>query len=140
MATTQTNKELFLRVFDALNERDFDAFADTHADNVVLHDHDEEFHGVDAATEHEQTLYEAFPDLKYTPEDILADEELVAARWRVTGTHEGELEGIAPTGEDVEFPACGILRVEDEKIAEVWLIYDQLGLMQQLGVVEPPGE
>lgn len=140
MATTQTNKELFRRVCDALNERDFDAFADVHADDVVLHDHDEEFHGVEAAIEHEQTIYEAFPDMKYTPEDVLAEDNLVAARWTVTGTHEGELEGIGPTGKEVEFSACGIFRLEEEKIAEVWLTYDQLGMLQQLGVAETPGE
>ncbi|WP_096391422.1 ester cyclase [Halopenitus persicus] len=140
MATTRTNKELFRRVFDALNDRDFDAFADTHADDVVLHDHDEEFHGVEAVTEHEQALYEAFPDMKYTPKVILAEDDRVAARWTATGTHEGELEGIPPTGTEVEFPASGVLRVEDGKITEVWLTYDQLGMLQQLGVVESPGE
>lgn len=138
MATTQTNKELFRRVFDALNGRDFDAFADTHADDIVLHDHDEEFHGVEAAIEREETIYEAFPDMRYTPEDILAEDDLVAARWTVTGTHEGELDGIKPTGKEVEFPACGVLRVEDGNITEVWLTYDQLGMLQQLGVAEPP--
>lgn len=138
MATTQTNKELFQRVFDALNDRDFDAFADTHTDDVVLHDHDEVFHGVEEAIEHERTRYDAFPDMEYTPEDILAEENMIAGRWMVTGTHEGEIEGIKPTGETVEFPACGIMRVEEGEIAEVWLTYDRLGMLQQLGVVEPP--
>lgn len=62
MATTQTNKDLFRHVFDALDERDLEGVVDTHADNVVLHDHDEEFDGVEATNEHERTLYEAFPD------------------------------------------------------------------------------
>lgn len=136
--TARDNKELFRRVFDALNERDFDAFAETHSKDVVLHDHDEEFYGIEAAIEHERTIYDAFPDMEYTPEDILAEDDMVAGRWTVTGTHEGEFEGIAPTGEEVEIPACGILRVEEGEIAEVWLTYDRLGLLQQLGVVELP--
>jgi steroid delta-isomerase-like uncharacterized protein len=136
MATTsQTNKELTRHVFDALNERDEEAFTNTHTEDVVLHDHDEEFHGVEAAVEHEWTLYDAFPDMEYTLEDILAEDDMVACRWRVTGTHEGEFEGIDPTGEEVDIPASGIFRVEDGKITEAWLTYDRLGFMQQLGVV-----
>jgi steroid delta-isomerase-like uncharacterized protein len=138
MATTQTTKELFRRVCDALNERDFDAFADTHTDDVVLHGHDEAFHGVESAIEHEQTIYKAFPDMRYTPEAVLAEDDLVAAWWSVTGTDEGEFEGIEPTGEDVDFPAFGMFRIEGGEIAEVWLTYDQLGMLQQIGVAEPP--
>jgi len=138
MATTQTNKERFRRVCDALNERDFDAFADTHTDDVVLHDHDEAFHGVEAVIEHEQTIYEGFPDMRYTPEDVIAEDDLVAARWIVTGTNEGEFEGIELTGKEVEFSAFGMFRIEGGEIAEVWLTYDQLGMLQQLGVAEPP--
>lgn len=138
MATTQANKELFRRVFDALNERDFDAFAATHHEDVVLHDHDEEFHGIESAIEHEQRLYEAFPDMEYAMEDILAEDALVASRWRVTGTHSGKFQGIEPTGEEIEIPACGICKVKDGKVTAVWLTYDRLGMLQQLGVVEQP--
>lgn len=139
-STTQTNKELVRRVFETLNGREQDAFADTHASDVVLHDHDEEFRGVEAAIEHEWTIYDAFPDMEYRLEDILAEGDLVACRWTVAGTHEGEFQGIPPTGEAVEIPASGLMRVEDGEIAEVWLNYDRLGMLQQLGVVEPPGE
>jgi steroid delta-isomerase-like uncharacterized protein len=140
MATAQTNEELFERVVTALNERDFDAFADTHATDVVLHDHDEEFHGIEATIEHEQALYEAFPDMEYAPEAVVADDNTVASRWTVTGTHEGEIQGIDPTGETVEFQASGVLRVEGREIAEVWLTYDRLGMLRQLGAVELPDE
>lgn len=140
MDAPQTNKDLFRQVVDALNERDFDAFAATHATDVVLHDHDEAIHGIEAAIEHEQTLYEAFPDMEYIPDAILADDDKVAARWTVTGTHDGKFQGIPPTGEEIDIQACGILRVENGTIEEVWLTYDRLGLMQQLGVIEPPGD
>lgn len=136
--TTETNKELVRRVVEALNERDEEAFVETHTRDVVLHDHDEELHGVDAAVEHEWTIYDAFPDMEYTIEELLAEDETVAGRWRVTGTHENEFEGIAPTGEEIDIPASGVFRVEDGKIAEVWLTYDRFGMMQQLGLLEPP--
>lgn len=136
--TTRNNKELVRRVFEALNGRDMDAFAETHATDAVLHDHDEEFHGVEASIEHERTIYEAFPDMEYRLEEILAEGDLVACRWTVAGTHEGEFEGVPPTGEAVEIPASGLMRVDDGQITEAWLTYDRLGLMQQLGVVDPP--
>jgi steroid delta-isomerase-like uncharacterized protein len=141
MATeTQDVKDLFREVVNTLNDRDFDGFAETHAEDVVLHDHDEEFHGVEAAVQHQQTLFESFPDMEYVIEDILAEDDMIASRWRVTGTHEREFEGIPPSGEELDVPASGISRVEAGKIAESWLNYDRLGMLQQLGVVEPPGE
>lgn len=135
---SETNKELVRRGFDALNERNREAFTETHSTDVVLHDHDEEFHGVEATLEHEWSIYEAFPDMQYTIEDMVAEDNTVASRWTVTGAHEGEFEGIPSTGEEVEIPASGIFRIEDGNIAEVWLTTDRLGLLQQLGVVEPP--
>jgi len=141
MATeTQNETDLLQGVVDALNDRDFDRFAELHAEDVVLHDHDEEFHGIEAAVEHEQALYEAFPDMEYTIEDTLAEDDMVAGRWRVAGTHEREFEGIPPTGEAIDIPATGTFEVENGKFTEVWLTYDRLGMLQQLGVVEPPGE
>lgn len=137
---TRINEELVRRGFDALNERDREAFVETHSKGVVLHDHDEEFHGVEAVTSHEWTIYDAFPDMRYTIEDTVAEDDTVASRWTVTGAHEGEFEGIAPTGKEIEISASGTFRVEDGNITEVWLTTDRLGLLQQLGAVEPPTE
>ena len=141
MATeTQDTTDVFRGVVESLNDRDFDRFVELHTEDVVLHDHDEEFHGVNAAVEHEQALYEAFPDMEYTIEDVLTENDRIAGQWRVTGTHEREFEGIPPSDKMIDIPASGIFRVEDGKIAEVWLTYDRLGMLQQLDVIEPPGE
>ncbi len=62
MSTTkQTNKELFRRSIESLNNRDQEAFADTHTEDVVLHDHEQDRHGIEAAIEEEWTLYDASP-------------------------------------------------------------------------------
>lgn len=140
MATTQANKDVVRRGIDALNERDQDTFAERQTEDIVLYDLDEEVHGVDAVIEHEWDRYDAFPDMEYTIEKLLAEDDVVAGRWSVTGTHEGELDGIPPTGETVEFPVSGLFRVAAEKVAEVRLTYDALGLLQQLGVTELPTE
>jgi steroid delta-isomerase-like uncharacterized protein len=77
----------------------------------------------------------AFPDLETSFEHLIAEGDKVVLRWKARGTHEGELLGIPPTGKQVTLKGVDILRIEDGKIAERWAEYDNLGLMQQLGVV-----
>ena len=85
---------------------------------------------------------EAFPNLNVTLEDEIAEGDKVVTRWTIRGTHQGELMGIAPTEEQIELKGITIYRIEaDKKIAEEWERYDNLGLMQQLGVApNGPGQ
>jgi steroid delta-isomerase-like uncharacterized protein len=77
----------------------------------------------------------AFPDLTTSLEHLIAEGDKVVLRWRARGTHEGELMGIPATGKQVTLSGIDILRIENGKIAERWAEYDNLGLLQQLGVV-----
>lgn len=81
----------------------------------------------------------AFPDAHFEIEDIVAEGDKVAAYWTVRGTHQGDLAGIPPTGKPITVTGMWIHRIAGGKIAEQWGIFDTLGLMQQLGVVPPPG-
>jgi steroid delta-isomerase-like uncharacterized protein len=82
------------------------------------------------------TLYRsAFPDLRFTVEDVIADGDRVVARYSARGTHKGELNGIAPTGKQVNVSGVSIVRFANGKIVEGWANWDALGLMQQLGTV-----
>ena len=56
-------------------------------------------------------------------------------RWTGTGTHVGEVNGIAPTGRPIRVDAISIHRIRDGKIAETWEVWDTLGFLQQVGVV-----
>jgi steroid delta-isomerase-like uncharacterized protein len=78
------------------------------------------------------------PDLATTVEDTIAEGDKVAARWTARGTHNGELMGIPPTGKKVAMTAISIHRIVDGKIAESWINFDALGMMQQLGVAPAP--
>lgn len=141
MATARrTNKDVVQRALDSLNDQDREAFIELHADDAVVHAFGEDHHGIDAIVAEEFGSFDAFSDLTYTLDDILAEDEMVAARWTAAGTHDGEFDGIEPTGEEVEFPVMGTFRVEDGRVGEVWLVADQLGLLEQLGVIEPPSE
>lgn len=78
---------------------------------------------------------QAFPDLKPTIHDIIAEGDRVAARIGLEGTHKGEFMGVAPTGRRLSTELFEIVRMEDGKIAERWVIRDRLGELQQLGVL-----
>ena len=83
-------------------------------------------------------LHAAFPDLRIAVDDMVAEGDKVASRWTSSGTHKGEYMGIAPTGKQTTFTGISIHHIKDGKIVESWDEVDQLGMMQQLGVVSPP--
>lgn len=103
-----------------------------------MHDTNGDAQGVDALVEHQWAFVEAFANLNYEIEDIISEGNLVAVRHTATGVHEGELQGIKPTGAEVEVPVMIMFRLENGKVAEVWLHDDRLGMLRQLGVMEAP--
>ena len=74
----------------------------------------------------------AFPDMKATTEDIIAEGDKVVIRWTATGTHQGELMGIPASGRQVTWTGMTIYRFANGKIVENWWVYDALGMMQQI--------
>jgi predicted ester cyclase len=83
--------------------------------------------------------FSAFPDLQITPKDLVAEGDKVTMRYDWRGTHRGELMGIAPTGKQVRTSGISILRIANSKIVEQWDNFDNLGMLQQLGVIPMPG-
>ena len=82
------------------------------------------------------TMYRnAFPDMTMTFDDQIAEGDKVVSRWTVTGTHTGEMMGIAPTSKKVTVTGISIDRMKDGKIVEEWENFDELGMMVQLGLV-----
>ena len=79
-------------------------------------------------------LRKAFPDLNITAEKLVAGDENVAIAYTITGTHQGEFEGIPPTGRKISARGVQIARFENGKLIERWGSSDQLGILQQLGV------
>ena len=77
----------------------------------------------------------AFPDIHETVEDIIAEWDTVVTRTTWRGTHQGAFLGIAPTGKQVSVSGIDISRVASGKFVEHWQSADNLGLLQQLGVV-----
>jgi predicted ester cyclase len=77
----------------------------------------------------------AFPDSRFTIEQMIAEGDTVATRWTVRGTHKGELLGNAPTNKSITLTGTALCRVLGGKIVESWSNWDALGMFQQLGIV-----
>ena len=87
------------------------------------------------------TMYfSAFPDLHLTIEDQIAEGDKVVTRWTARGTHQGPFMGIPPTGKRAVVTGIAIDRFANGKFVENWNNGDDLGLLQQLGVVPVPGQ
>jgi predicted ester cyclase len=85
-------------------------------------------------------LLEAFPDARFTLEDIVAEGDMVASRGTLQGTHSGPFAGLPPTGKTVEVTYMAMLRLAGGRFVEHWAQVDQLGLLQQLGAIPAPGQ
>lgn len=83
-------------------------------------------------------VYQETLDGHRNVEQIISAGDHVVARWTGTGTHHGELMGIAPTGRDIAVEAISVFRTADGRIAEEWTVWDALGLLQQVGAVPVP--
>ena len=77
----------------------------------------------------------AFPDLRIVIDEQIAEGDVVVTRWTGTGTHEGELMGIPATGRQGTTTGVNINRISGGKIVEGWGLFDQLGLLQQIGAI-----
>jgi steroid delta-isomerase-like uncharacterized protein len=80
-------------------------------------------------------LRSGFPDLNMTVDGMVAEGDTVAARVTARGTHTNEFMGIPPTGKQVTMTGMDFVRFENGKVVERWGAWDQLGMMQQLGVI-----
>lgn len=80
----------------------------------------------------------SLPDLQIALHDVVAEGYKVVTRYTFTATHTGELMGIPATGTQLTVSGAAIFRLENARIAELWNFLDNLGMMQQLGVIPTP--
>lgn len=121
-------------VEDLFNRHDLDELGDWLADGYVYHALGMDVRGVDGYKATVEPLFVAFPDVRNTMEVVIAEDDLVATRWRARGTHLGPFMGIPATGKSVELTGITIERIAGGKRLEGWGVPDMLGLMRQLGV------
>lgn len=83
--------------------------------------------------------FAAFPDLRITIEDMVAEGDKVVTRWTTQATHKGNLMGIPPTGKQVIITGITINQIAGGKAVETWTNFDMLGLLQQIGAIPTMG-
>ena len=139
--TTEENKALARRAFEEVwNQGNLDVVDEIFSIDFVEHRSGPDIHGPEGVKQLATMYSIAFPDLKYTIEDQIAEGDKVVCRWTATGTHKGELMGIPPTGAQVTSTGIDIFRITDGQIVELWVNVDELGTMQQLGMELQMGE
>jgi steroid delta-isomerase-like uncharacterized protein len=133
---SEHNKTLVRRVIEEIYNRGNLAAADElAASDLVVHLTSQEICGREGAKQYVAALRAAFPDLRMTIEDQIAEGDRVVTRWTARGTHMGEFQGILPTGKQARVAGIDIDRIADGKTVECWSHMDELGMMQQLGVI-----
>jgi len=126
-------KGVVRKFYEVFNTGDLDAADGVVAVNYDNHSVPGQRIGLEGFKQAVRSFRTAFPDLRITIEEELAEGDIVATRTLNRGTHRGEFQGIAPTGKPVTWGTHAFFRVADGKIQEAWGQWDQLGLLKQLG-------
>ncbi len=130
---SEENKALARRSWESVDNPD--VLEEVYAPDVVWHDPDRDIQGLEEARQFISMFKSAFPDMSATIEDVIAEDDKVVSRVTLRGTHKGETEEFGPpTGRQVELKGITISRIENGKIVEDWDSYDNLGILQQLGL------
>jgi len=136
---SDANKALVRRWFDEVwGQGRVAAIDELLARHGVVHGLGPDAQGVEAFKLFHAAYRSAFPDITIRVEDVVAEGQLVAARWSGAGTHRGDDLGFPATGRQVRFSGMVFVRVENGQFVEGWNAFDQLGMLQQLGIVNSP--
>jgi steroid delta-isomerase-like uncharacterized protein len=131
----EMNKTIAQRTMQALSDRHLDDVVAQAAPGCLFYGWAPETLNADGYKEFMSALLAAFPDSRFVVDDVIAEGDKVAVRHRLLGTHQGEFQGVPPTGKSVETNAIVIFHIQNGMITEAWLNADIMGMMQQLGVI-----
>jgi steroid delta-isomerase-like uncharacterized protein len=145
LMSSEENKQIALRLFEALNARDLSLWS-----QCLAEDYTAEHPGVSVpltktrSIGYYQRFLTAFPDINFEVLHILAEGDHVLIHWTGSGTHAERLatvtgETIPPTRRRATVSGALLFEVRDGKIARLWGYFDQLSLLAQLGITEQPG-
>jgi predicted ester cyclase len=136
---SEENKAIVRRFYEELDKKNFRIYFELCTPSFVSH-----FPGSpgpqtrEAREQTSRIFYEAFPDIQHTLDEVIAEGDKVAFRGTARGTHKKNFQGIHPTGKSISFTLMRFYRIAGGKLAEEWVNFDSLGLMQQLGVMPTP--
>ncbi|MBP2159953.1 MULTISPECIES: ester cyclase [Asticcacaulis] len=133
----QDNKSIYRRFCEqAFNRHDYSVVDELVSPDVVSHDPlPGQPAGAEGLKQTLQVFHTAFPDLHADIEDLIAEDDKVMARVRVTGTHKGEFMGQKATGHALAYPEVVTVRIRDGRIVEHWSVADTAPLREAVGLV-----
>ncbi|MFB6253731.1 MAG: ester cyclase [Halobacteriaceae archaeon] len=135
--STESNKRLIREMTETVvNDHNFQAVDDYFSEDIVVKGAGSTMEGIEEWRGFLHQVDSAFPDFAFSIKEMLAEGSQVAFRVIVTGTHEGEFEGIPGTGNEFSYPAVMIATIEDGKITKMIYESDRVGLLKQLGVMD----
>jgi steroid delta-isomerase-like uncharacterized protein len=137
--STESNKALVRRFFEAFNAGDLDAAVAVFAPNAVVHNSGApDPLNLEGFGQLAGVFLAAFPGGQHSIDDIVVEGDKVVTRITYRGAHTGDLMGMPPTGKHVAVSAMTIDKIANGKIVETWRLFDQMSMMQQLGMIPAP--
>lgn len=110
------------------------------ASEVVLHVNGQEIRGPEGAKQLAAALHAALPDMRINHHEAIVSGNSVAIRWTSDATHRGDYFGVPPSGKRIHIEGLDLIHVRNNRIAEAWIAFDNLGIMQQMGAIPAPGQ
>ncbi len=131
----EVNKRLLRDLYAALDAQDYDRVSEFLTEDALVYvvGTDVEY-SKEAIMEFVRTVYAGFPDFTHVIDEIYAEGNLVAVRLTYHGTHQGDYGGLPATGNTVTYGGAAFFTVLDGQLKEVWIVEDNLSLMQQIGM------
>lgn len=132
----ENNKQLIRDYFKAFLAKDVGWFKEHIEPGFRRHDPGLPFQvvGPEGVERLADFLLPAIPDMRIDLDDVVAEGDKVVVRLTLRGTHRGDLAGIAPTGRAIEVGVMDLFHLRDGKMSEHWALFDNLGMLKQLGV------
>jgi steroid delta-isomerase-like uncharacterized protein len=133
----EDNKDLARLPWEQIvNQQNLDAVDEIYPADIVWHVPEGDIQGSEQVKQFVAMYLSAFPDINVTVEDVIAEGDKAVTRWTMRGTHQGETEELGPpTERQIEVEGITIHRIEGGKIVEEWERYDNLSVMEQLGLI-----
>ncbi|MBA2343507.1 MAG: ester cyclase [Rubrobacter sp.] len=139
--SAEENKAIYLGVVEDLNRGDLKSSLAFTAPDATLNGQPL---GREGDRHRAEMLAEAFPDQRYDIQEMIAEGDILVVRWRMTGTHLGELAGptmtVPATGKRLDIWGMSMYRIEEGMATEIWERFDMMEFLSQLGIMYSPGQ
>lgn len=134
------NLSRLLGSLEAWNRHDLAAYRELYAPEAVIHGVAPTPLGVEQTIGVYSAFFAGFPDLRLGVEETICEGERIAVRFAIGGTHQGEFQGIPPTGRQIAVQGMTTLHYLNGRVVERWNQLDQFAMLQQLGVLPVPAQ